>query len=86
MNTKDGLMRQFFPYGKWTCEDGREVLFNRDYKPLFERKGGVVRLADKDEWVPFKKQEFFYTDTTSPWRRASSVEKCLAVLKEWHIL
>jgi hypothetical protein len=25
------------PYGMWTCEDGREVLFNRVYAPIAER-------------------------------------------------
>jgi hypothetical protein len=24
----------YYPYGKWTCEDGREILFNRYYKPI----------------------------------------------------
>ena len=27
--------RDDYPYGKWTCEDGREVLFNRRYKPIW---------------------------------------------------
>jgi hypothetical protein len=25
------------PYGKWTCADGREVLFNRLYWPILQR-------------------------------------------------
>jgi hypothetical protein len=24
----------YLPYGKWTCSDGREVLFNRHYEPM----------------------------------------------------
>ncbi|PMD86649.1 hypothetical protein BWI97_26210 [Siphonobacter sp. BAB-5405] len=28
-------MRLYIPYGKWSCEDGSEVLFNRDYQPLW---------------------------------------------------
>jgi hypothetical protein len=23
-----------FPYGRWTCQDGRAVLFNRWYEPI----------------------------------------------------
>jgi hypothetical protein len=30
-------MRLYLPYGKWLCEDGSEVLYNRDYCPLWIR-------------------------------------------------
>lgn len=30
------------PYGCWTCADGREVLFNRGYQPIWQRHDGVV--------------------------------------------
>lgn len=30
-------LRLVLPYGKWTCEDGSEVLFNRDYCPPWKR-------------------------------------------------
>jgi hypothetical protein len=33
------------PYGLWTCPDGREVLFNRDYRSVLERRGGRVTAA-----------------------------------------
>jgi hypothetical protein len=57
--------RQNLPYGKWTCADGREVLFNRGYKPIWERcPGGAARPADRSEWIPWLKQEWFYDDST----------------------
>src|SRR4051812_34435506 len=28
------------PFGKWTCADGREVLYNRDYVALWQRRPG----------------------------------------------
>lgn len=28
------------PYGMWVCSDGSEVLFNRGYQPMFERRKG----------------------------------------------
>jgi RecA-family ATPase len=33
-----GEWRDRCPYGKWTCADGREVLFNRSYWPILERR------------------------------------------------
>src|ERR1019366_697539 len=33
-------LRYRMPFGKWTCADGREVLFNRNYKPIWQRYPG----------------------------------------------
>ena len=39
-------------YGRWRCRDGREVLFNRGYRPLWERRPGQpVAIANPKEWV-----------------------------------
>jgi hypothetical protein len=57
--------RKTLPYGKWTCGDGREILFGRSYIPLHQRlASGEVSEADRNERVPFVKQEWFYTDST----------------------
>jgi hypothetical protein len=56
--------RKALPYGKWTCADGREVLFGRSYIPLLQRLDGTVSEADRSERVPFVKQTWFYTDPT----------------------
>ena len=66
MGKKDDL-RTRLPYGKWTCADGREVFFNRYYKPIWERMGSKVSVADPDEWVKWVKQEWFYDDLTTPY-------------------
>jgi hypothetical protein len=40
--------------GMWTCADGRQVLFNRYYRPIYERHPGQRgRPVDRDEWVPW---------------------------------
>lgn len=54
------------PYGKWTCADGREVLFNRRYQPMWERYDSVPVRLNGDEHIPFTKQEWFYTDKNIP--------------------
>ena len=58
-----------WPYGLWTCPDGREVLFNRQYKPIWQRMPGKsAAAADPGEWVRFAKQAWFHDDHTSPRR------------------
>lgn len=64
--------RRSLPYGQWTCEDGREVLFNREYQPILEIRDGVRAYCDHNEWVgkhsPIVKTQYFYDDLTSPVR------------------
>ena len=36
--SKSEFILQQMPYGKWTCADGREVLFDRNYTPMNERR------------------------------------------------
>jgi hypothetical protein len=65
--TAFGRWRLQCPYGLWTCADGREVLFNRYYRPSHERyPGQPARSADPIEWVPWKQQEWFFNDGNAP--------------------
>lgn len=67
----------------WTCADGREVLFNRRYVPLLERRpGGPVSVADPAEWVPFVRQAWFYSGEHS---EAESRDRALAALRAWGV-
>ena len=79
-------LRSRLPYGIWTCPDGREVLFNRDYEPIWERRPGEpARPANRSE----KPQQIgpitFYTDDKAPWRDAESLQYCEQVLVEWGV-
>src|SRR5262245_49807512 len=64
--TAFGRWRLWCPYGLWTCADGREVLFNRYYRPIYERYPGQIARIAHDEWVPWKKQEHFFNDGNAP--------------------
>lgn len=67
------------PYGLWTCESGREVLFNRFYEPIRQcEPGGSPADADPQEWVPWDKQQWFYDDGTRTKRAAAT-----RALNEW---
>jgi len=63
--------RRTLPYGMWTCFDGRQVVFNREYQPILEKKDGVCRHCDRNEWVDhltIESQQYFYDDLTAPMR------------------
>lgn len=82
--TKESRMRAELPYGMWTCADGREVLFNRGYRPLWQRRPGqAATRADHGEWVPFNRQSWFYTDHNPPWRSPATRRLCEATLAAW---
>lgn len=81
----DEPMRFRLPYGIWTTEEGRELLFNRDYKPIWERNGKEsVEQADRSEWVKgIDGQSWFYGDHNPPWVDRKSLERCTAALGEF---
>jgi hypothetical protein len=79
---ESALLTLRMPYGVWTCHDGREVLFNREYRPIWERRPGEApRAADPFEWVRIKTQRWFYVDDARPasGRRAAA----LLALQAW---
>jgi hypothetical protein len=76
--------RWLMPYGKWTCGDGREVLFDRDYAPICERyPGEPARAADSGEWVRWNQQDYVYGEKAS---EKAAREAAEAVLLEWGYL
>jgi hypothetical protein len=78
------------PYGKWTCADGREVIFNREYWPILEcRPGEKVKPANPNEWIHWVTQDWFFEDINAPWYRrrpktaARTLERINQLLAEW---
>jgi hypothetical protein len=85
-------LRETMPYGMWTCEDGRQVLFNRDYHPIWQRYPGAPAIpADPEEWVlQIKQQNYFFDDSNPPWIRKGqgreygpTARLCRKILAEW---
>ena len=65
-------------YGSWRCYDGREVLFNRSYQPLWERRPGQpVEMANPKEWVNWDTETFFWKDGHG------TTERGHRLLREW---
>jgi hypothetical protein len=90
--------RARLPYGMWTCENGRQVLYDRDYVAMWERSGPnqPAQRADPTEWVDdIVKHEFFYDDGSLPytsWKlstldavRRAARRRCETVLIEWGV-
>jgi hypothetical protein len=79
----DFRRRNDLPYGLWVCGDGREVLYNRGYEPIWQRlPGGTPTMVDPREWVPWQEQSWFYHDEMSDRQKTIRGE---AVLKQWGI-
>src|SRR4051794_22586250 len=74
------------PYGRWTCADGRQVLFNRKYRPIWQRRpGGAVERANPAERVPWIAQGWFYQDGRTPWRSRPLAQTLLALLADFGV-
>jgi hypothetical protein len=89
MTWKQFYLRWRLPYGVWTCEDGRKVLFNRYYVPIWQqRPGHAPERANHFEWVLWKQQGWFFDDGLTPWDRPAvrrNIEAALAAFLagEW---
>ena len=80
--------RLYVPYGKWFCEDGREVLFNRDYTPIWSRsKDGLIERIDPATKTNYSDREFYFDDRNAPYYYGNSktLQSCEAILKEWGV-
>jgi hypothetical protein len=71
-------------YGVWKTSDGRQVVFNRFYEPVWQRVGGVISDADASEWVKnIVSENFFYDDGhTEAQRRARARRRLIEWSKE----
>jgi hypothetical protein len=73
------VRQALLPYGMWRCADGRELLYNRFYEPIWQRTGGTVTAADPKEHVlSIIHRSWFYEDRTVDKRSAG-----LAALAAW---
>jgi hypothetical protein len=53
--------RLWLPYGYWTLRDGSEVMFSRDYFPLWRIAQGAVERLDPWLWIKDKTAETHFT-------------------------
>ncbi len=81
-------LRLYLPYGASTLDDGTEVLFNRDYYPLWSRSlSGIVQEADPTSDLNSTTTKYFYFDRDAPYNKngSANLQKCLDILNEWGV-
>jgi hypothetical protein len=70
------------PYGYWRDTTRRLVVFNRRYRPLWQRMPtGEIERADANEWVSFVEQRWF--DFTDVRYEKSARERLRQILREF---
>lgn len=60
--------RLYLPYGMWTCENGAQVLFNRNYTPIWVKyPNGVVSSIGPATWILHSKdkEKWFFEGSPS---------------------
>jgi len=68
----------------WTCADGREVLFDRYYEPLYQRyPGRAPTPVDPWERVQWDSQIWFYGDGAPELAKLKASRKAL---EDWGVL
>jgi hypothetical protein len=80
-------MRLYMPYGKWTLTDGTEVLYNRNYQPIWWKTSAGKITSKKPQWVMgIQSDEVYFNDGSKPWEKNESKQKCERVLKDFGVL
>lgn len=75
------VRRNDYPYGRWICADGRQVLFNRFYEPIYHILPDLtLHRADPAERVEFVSQEWFYDDGHSEPQKLRRAKQALVNL------
>lgn len=83
-------LRLFIPYGKWICPDGSEVLYNRDYRPLWKKEiDGMVVPIDSTLFIEHdrdKTEGYFNWENTPNWGNPVTIREVgMSVLKDWGV-
>jgi hypothetical protein len=57
--------RLWLPYGYWTLQDGSEVIFARDYLPMWRIADGTVERLDPWLWINGIASEFHFSQSAA---------------------
>jgi hypothetical protein len=71
--------RLWLPYGYWTLRDGSEVVFSRDYFPLWRIAAGSVERLDPWLWIKEIVEEFHFAESLATAVWASGAARNLAL-------
>jgi hypothetical protein len=75
-------MLEVLPYGRYVASDAREIIFNRHYRPIWERlPDGIVQRANSNELVDWVARGWF--DCGSMRYEKTAREACRKVLRDF---
>lgn len=78
--------RLWLPYGIWTLDDGSEVVFARDYLPLWRITSKSVERLDPWLWiVGIRSERWFAINTERDWWRPAGRLPALAFLERHRV-
>jgi hypothetical protein len=77
------LQRRELPYGVWTLADGGQVLFDRDYFPIWQRSAGAAVRVTAWRWIHWVEQNHFFDDDNPPWDDDATKKTCARVLADF---
>jgi hypothetical protein len=78
------------PYGYYERADGSQVLFDRDYAPMWGRDADGSNVRKASGWIEHVKQGWFYDDYCSPnspiyrQRHKKALARTEAALRAFH--
>ena len=79
-------MRIYLPYGVYFCDDGSEVLFSREYCPMWAKHpNGKISDISPRTFVHHKKSELFFDAGDPPHKNREALNKCLGILHKWGV-
>jgi hypothetical protein len=86
MDPQEKKLFDCLPYGQWHTKGNAVVLFDREHRPIYSKKGGDITPMNGDEWIEDiipEKTEYFYKDGTTPQGDFHTLAKVKKVLADW---
>ena len=76
------MMMKMLPYGRYRTRDGRRVIFNRDYQPIFEEFEDRVEFRSPHFVAGVVTKDFFWDGSNAPWKTAETRRKMVEMYRE----
>jgi hypothetical protein len=76
--------RRELPYGVWALADGGQVLFNRNYCPIWQRSPDAGATAVQHwRWIDWVQQNYFFDDGNAPSHDGATKKTCARILADF---
>lgn len=77
---------RIYPYGKFIEQDGSEVIFDRQYRPICRVfSNGSIEIVPPTAWICFESQEWFYNDLSSPRNSRKTRKTLMSIIDKYDL-